>query len=273
MIDSSAGLTPYNMNSCPDDGLEVTCMRTSQIHAPDGFAYPAYAIAQYTGLLGQYYDVQGSTWTGAPLLASPAQSVAVGGRTYELFYEGAHLRTIAWFEHGAVYWIHNTLLDSVGNSELLAIAEQTQPLGGATESAARARAVLRVLSAPLPPPVRATSSSSNTLGALAGLLSLIALPLLGYLWVRRLRELRGLNARLQGLLSHDADLIARAQAGVIPLVALQHAAPAGAAYVSHAIRLTNPTPPETPGAGACCCAAGWRSRYWLPARCSSIASC
>ena len=81
------------------------------------------------GDLGQFYDVQGTTWTGAPLFADPNQTIRVGRRTYDLFYDGNHLETIAWREYGAVYWVHNTLTDAVGNGELLAIAEQTAPIG------------------------------------------------------------------------------------------------------------------------------------------------
>ena len=44
---------------------------------------------------------------------------------------------VAWCEHRAVYWVHNTLLDSVGNGELLAIAEQTQPVTAVGTGAAR----------------------------------------------------------------------------------------------------------------------------------------
>ena len=82
-----------------------------------------------TGLLGQYYDVQGMTWTAAPMFANPDQTVTVGRRTYSLFYSGQHLMVVAWFEHGAVYWVHNSLTDAIGNGELLAIAEQTEPIG------------------------------------------------------------------------------------------------------------------------------------------------
>ncbi len=240
VIDTSAGLAPADMNECPVDGLAVTCMRTYQIHSPDGTAYPVYVIVQYTGELGQYYDVQGTTWMGAPMLSSPDQTVSVAGRTYELFYDGAHLRTVAWLEHGAVYWIHNTLLDSVGNGAMLAIAEQTIPVNGATVSANRARAVLHIASVPGRVATSADTATGEELGGLAGLLSLLSLPLLSYLWIRRRREIRGLRDRLGALAAHEADLLTRAHTGAIPLAVLQGAAPAGTGYVSRAIRLTTP---------------------------------
>ncbi|MBV9413389.1 MAG: LCP family protein, partial [Solirubrobacterales bacterium] len=92
-----------------------TCVRDYLIHAPDGKPYPIYVEVFSAGQLGQFYDVQGTSWTDAPLFANPNQSVRVGKRTCELFYVAAHLSTVAWREYGAVYWVHNTLSDAVGN--------------------------------------------------------------------------------------------------------------------------------------------------------------
>jgi hypothetical protein len=101
------------------------CLRSYAIHTPDGKAYPIYVEVLSNGDLGQYYDIQGTTWTAAPLFSHPTQTLRVGRRTYLLFYEGSHLETIAWRQYGAVYWVHNTLTDALGNGGLLAIAEQT----------------------------------------------------------------------------------------------------------------------------------------------------
>ena len=50
------------------------CIRNYLIHAPDGDAYPIYVEVFSNGDLGQFYDVQGTTWTGAPLFADPNQT-------------------------------------------------------------------------------------------------------------------------------------------------------------------------------------------------------
>ena len=101
------------------------CIRDYLIHAPGGKAYPIYIEVFSNGQLGQFYDVQGTTWVNAPLFADPNQTIHVGKRTYYLYYDGSQLATVAWHEYGAMYWVHNTLTDTVGNGELLAIAEQT----------------------------------------------------------------------------------------------------------------------------------------------------
>ena len=45
----------------------------------------------------------------------------MGGRNYELFYDGSRLRLVAW-RRKAVYWVSNTLLQSLTNRQMLALA-------------------------------------------------------------------------------------------------------------------------------------------------------
>ncbi len=249
--DSLAGPGPVDFDGCPDDNSASTCMRTYEIHSPTGTAYDAYTIVQWTGLIGQYYDVQGTTWTSAPQFADPDQTVEVAGRTYDLFYQGAHLQVVAWFEHGAVYWIHNTLSDSVGNGEMLAIAEQTTPLSGSALSAAHARARLLVVAVPLRTETSTAGSTVESFGLLTGVITLLMLPLAGFLWTRRRRELRSMRERLRGLAVREADLLAAARAGAFPLAALQASgAQASSGHGSRAARFTDPQPRRSPRARA-----------------------
>ena len=167
------------------------CIRSYLIHAPDGNAYPIYVEVFSNGQLGQYYDVQGTTWKNAPLFAHPTQALRVGARTYELFYSGSHLATIAWHQYGAVYWVHNTLTNAVGNGELLAIAEQTAPVG--TVHRAPKHVVLKAFSVPTRIKPTVKTPLLRSIGRVGGLVALVLLPL-GLLAVfrgrRRLRSLR-----------------------------------------------------------------------------------
>jgi len=166
------------------------------------------------GLLGQYYDVQGMTWTGAPMFSNPDQTVTVGGRTYSLYYSGQHLMVVAWFEHGAAYWVHNTLTDAIGNGELLAIAEQTQPIGtpGTPGSPIGSNGHVRLRAAVVPTRPGATSTSTiQTIGSLGGLLTLVAVPLLCLALLRRRRELSAIRSQLYTTLTLESQL--RAAAG------------------------------------------------------------
>jgi LCP family protein required for cell wall assembly len=200
--DSLAGPGPVNLNGCPATANWLTCMRTYVVHSPRGLPYPAYVIVQQTGLLGQYYDIEGSTWTSAPAFRDPNQSLTVGGRTYELYYEGSHISMVAWFEHRAAYWITNSLTDGVSNGDLLAIAEQTDPVGMPAAPAPAPRP-LRLVAVKAPRPVVAKSGSGGSqllLGGLSGLVALVALPLLGFLTLRsRHHAIRGREGLAQAL--------------------------------------------------------------------------
>ena len=50
------------------------------------------------------------------------------GASYSLYVDGSHLRVVSWQTSKAVYWVNNTLLDSLTNQQMLAIAQSTRPL-------------------------------------------------------------------------------------------------------------------------------------------------
>ena len=46
--------------------------------------------------LRRYYGIQGTTWKDPPILADASEERTIGGRTYELHYDGDRLRLVAW---------------------------------------------------------------------------------------------------------------------------------------------------------------------------------
>jgi LCP family protein required for cell wall assembly len=96
--------------------------RAYDIFDRGGHKYRAYRMVFKTTTLGQYYGVTGTSWEGPPILDNPSERRRLGGRTYELFYDGSRLRLISWRSGKAVYWISNTLLSSLGNQQMLALA-------------------------------------------------------------------------------------------------------------------------------------------------------
>ncbi|MGO9889336.1 MAG: LCP family protein [Solirubrobacteraceae bacterium] len=226
--------------------LAQACVRDYLIHAPGGKAYPIYVEVFSNGQLGQFYDVQGTTWTNAPLFADPNQTIRVGKRTYDLYYDGTQLATVAWHEYGAWYWVHNTLTDTLGNGELLAIAEQTDPLtrvtdvgtGGRARDVARAHPNLAPVVVPTPTITPLRTSTVETVGSIGGVLALLALPLLTVGLVRRRRQHRRLRAELLDVENRRAPLLAAAEAMRTTLVVPARPAPPAAP--------TRPTPPPTP---------------------------
>jgi len=82
----------------------------------------AYRMVVKAPGLGQYYGIEGTDWAGPPILDNPSERRRIGGRTFELFFDGSRLRLVAWRSGKAVYWVSNTLLHSLGNQQMLGIA-------------------------------------------------------------------------------------------------------------------------------------------------------
>jgi LCP family protein required for cell wall assembly len=75
-----------------------------------------------------YWGVQESNWADAPVLGSRNFVRNIGGRRFELFYDGPHLHMVALQRRGATYWVVNTLLDRLSNETMLAIAKGLRPI-------------------------------------------------------------------------------------------------------------------------------------------------
>ncbi len=135
--------------------------------------YPIYVVVIDKGELGQYYDAQGTDWADPPMLGTPGQTVQAGSRSYELFYAGEQVKTIAWREAGAVYWIENTLTNDLSPHTMPAVAEQTKPVVqgvGQTPASAGTASVDRI---DLAPRAKGQTGLAWKLGALLGLAGLL----------------------------------------------------------------------------------------------------
>jgi polyisoprenyl-teichoic acid--peptidoglycan teichoic acid transferase len=112
---------PVNRVTSAFAGPDV--IRSYRLHGND-----AYVAVVAQGGLGQFYDLEGTTWQRPPILDSPNQTIHLGGRTMRLYFEGQRLRMIAWHDGSAVYWLTNTLQDILTNRQMLAIAVAARPL-------------------------------------------------------------------------------------------------------------------------------------------------
>jgi LCP family protein required for cell wall assembly len=198
-----------------------TRLRSYTIPAPGGRNYPIYVAVFSTGLLGQYYDVQGTTWLTAPIFDSPTQSFKFGGRTYYVYYDGSHIKTLAWFANGAGYWVQNTLTLGLTNTQMLDVAERTAPVIGAAAGSVR-----RDVQHQTAPPASVTVSSAapsalQSVGEAGGFLAVLALVGGSLLLWRRQRsvgDMRAAAARVSDRLVALEGQLARA-AGGLPLPA------------------------------------------------------
>jgi LCP family protein required for cell wall assembly len=90
----------------------------------------AYRIVVNAGYDGQYYGIQGTTWKSPPILDDPSDKMRMRKRDYQLFYDGNRLRLVAWRTPRAVYWVSNTLSETLTNKQMLAIARSLSRIGG-----------------------------------------------------------------------------------------------------------------------------------------------
>jgi LCP family protein required for cell wall assembly len=90
--------------------------------------HDAYVVVVAQGGLGQYYDLEGTTWSTPPILHNSNQTIMVRGRKTRLYFEGQRLRVVAWRDHGGTYWLTNTLQNILTNSQMLAIASAAKPV-------------------------------------------------------------------------------------------------------------------------------------------------
>ena len=77
---------------------------------------------------GDYWGIQQTDWTEAPILSERNFTRRIDGRRYELHYSGPKLHMVVLRQGETTYWVVNTLLDSLSNETMLAIAKGLKPL-------------------------------------------------------------------------------------------------------------------------------------------------
>jgi LCP family protein required for cell wall assembly len=102
--------------------------RVYRLRTRAGRSYASYRMVIKRPRVGEYYGLQGTRWRDPPILANPTEKRKIGGRTYELHYDGDRLRLVAWRTRKAVYWISNTLLQTLSERQMLGIARSAKKL-------------------------------------------------------------------------------------------------------------------------------------------------
>ena len=100
--------------------------RFYKLVTPDGKRKKSYRMVLKRPYVGEYYGVQGTRWMDPPILNTPSEERQIGGRKFELHYEGDRLRLVAWRTPKAVYWVSNTLLQTLSEHQMIAIARSTR---------------------------------------------------------------------------------------------------------------------------------------------------
>jgi hypothetical protein len=83
----------------------------------------------------EYWGVQMTDWDDAPVLGGRNFVRKIGGRRYELYYNGPRLHMVVLRTDGASYWVVNSLLDRLSNETMIAIAKGLRPLAKVAKAA------------------------------------------------------------------------------------------------------------------------------------------
>jgi polyisoprenyl-teichoic acid--peptidoglycan teichoic acid transferase len=104
---------------------EPQTVRTYSLTDREGHVHRAYVAVWRQSGLGGYYDLEGTGWLNPPLFAH-ARTQSIGGRSYRLVDDGAHIHVIGWRSGPALYWLTNTLLEELSNAQMVALAQSAR---------------------------------------------------------------------------------------------------------------------------------------------------
>jgi hypothetical protein len=104
--------------------------RTYTIRDEKRKKHDAYRLVLAKGVVGEYYGIQGTTWRDPPILDDPHETVVRNGRKLLVYRDGKRVRLIAWRAKKAVYWVSNTLTQSLSSAQMIGIATSLKRLGG-----------------------------------------------------------------------------------------------------------------------------------------------
>jgi len=117
----------------PTSAYDNSYPRNYKINGPDDTPYDAYVMTlvpwswsdggQVPDLaLGQYVTVQGTTWQDPPLLRDPSAVETVHGKVLDIYSQAGLVSTVAWHTSQGVYWIQNTLQNTIPNDQMVEMA-------------------------------------------------------------------------------------------------------------------------------------------------------
>ena len=95
----------------------------------DGKRHAAYRMTLYLELPDgtHYFGVQGiKGWSDPPILSNPSLTKTIHGRDYEIFVDGDRVKMVAWRRGDNVYWISNSLLQSLTNDQMVGMARSAR---------------------------------------------------------------------------------------------------------------------------------------------------
>jgi len=77
---------------------------------------------------GEYWGIEETNMPNPPILSDKSFQRAIKGREFQLYYSGSQLHMVVLRVHDRSYWVVNTLLNSLSNETMIAIATGLKPL-------------------------------------------------------------------------------------------------------------------------------------------------
>ncbi len=114
--------------SCYDAGSRQYEIKDTDDHKQA--AYKLVLALNSSTAAGEYYGVMGTEWSDPPILEKKSETITMGDRDYDLYYDGDRLRLVAFSVEGNSYWVSNTLLQSLSDDQMLAIAKSMEEAHG-----------------------------------------------------------------------------------------------------------------------------------------------
>jgi hypothetical protein len=105
-------------------GSRLSSQDGTRLYYLDGKKHKSLRLTFVTGG-SEYWGIQETDWKDAPILSRPSATQTLkDGRTYDFYYNASHLHMIVLRgQNGAGYWVVNTLLDTLSNETMIAIAK------------------------------------------------------------------------------------------------------------------------------------------------------
>jgi LCP family protein required for cell wall assembly len=120
---------PLYVPTVLEAGSHLSTMTGTRLYYLEGHKHKSLRLTFVTGV-NEYWGVQETDWADAPILAKPSATQTLrDGRTYDFYYNGSHLHMVVLRgANGVSYWVVNTLLDSLSNETMIAIAKGLKPV-------------------------------------------------------------------------------------------------------------------------------------------------
>ena len=104
--------------------------RTYHLRDPDKNAHGAYRMVMDLQLSDgdHYFGLQGIYgWEDPPILDAPHDDVTKDGRDFKVYHEGDRISLVSWTDNGNLYWISNSILQTLTDNQMMGIARSTKP--------------------------------------------------------------------------------------------------------------------------------------------------